>query len=145
MFDATPEFHDDTTKIIYLNNRGESIPCVIDDVDYQWASRWRWQAHWSKQKSKVYARRNVLIKKRTVGIYLHKEICLRTHGLPPTEKHIIGDHKDGKTLNCRRDNLRWATPSQNRLNLHGFYAKQLKLALDLDDIDMLLFGKEKFK
>lgn len=144
MFDIN-DFDVINYKKIYLNDRGELIPCIIDKEDYDFASQWRWQAHWSKQKKKAYARRATRINGKPISVYLHKEICYRAHGLPPSDRHIIGDHMDGNSLNNCRDNLRWATPSQNASNLHGFYAQQLRMAFIMKEPDRILFGKDRFK
>lgn len=116
------------SKISYLPLwlTGE-IFVVIDEEDFAWASQWRWQAKPSKNGKKIYACRCSSYQGRALSIYLHKQICLRAYGPPPSPSHIISDHKDGNTLNIQRRNLRWATPSQNRQNYNGIYALQLRL------------------
>lgn len=99
---------------IYANDHA-SVWAVVDEEDYLWAIRWRWGKKFNSDKKKIYLYRH----SRKVSIYLHKEICHRAHGDPPTEKHIIGDHRNGDSLDCQRHNLRWATLSQNRRNTHG--------------------------
>ncbi len=42
---------------------------------------------------------------------------------------MMGDHGDGNSLNCQRDNLEWATPSQNRRT-----ARQYALPLPINDL-----------
>ncbi len=66
---------------------------------------------------------------RHVSIWLHREICLRAHGLPPSRHHLIADHLDGESLNDRRANLRWATLSTNNRNLNGLAYQRLRLAV----------------
>lgn len=58
-------------------------------------------------------------------IYIHVEIMRRTTILPPAPGFKIVDHRDGDELNCRRANLRWATPRMNRMNLFGAYPEDL--------------------
>jgi hypothetical protein len=107
--------------------------CIVDREDYQWALQWMWRPKWDKHGRKAYAVRSMDVGagraagRRQVTIYLHKEICLRANGPPPTPRHTIGDHKDGNSLNCRRGNMRWATPSENRLNIDGWYTRQLRM------------------
>lgn len=50
-------------------------------------------------------------------VFLHQEIMQRMGALPPTPKHVIIDHKDRNTWNCRRENLHWLTRSGNALNV----------------------------
>jgi hypothetical protein len=119
-------------KLAELHN----VFMVLDDEHFYWAMQWKWHAVMSKQnawgtrKVKWYARRKVTIGGRggrNTNLWLHKEICLREHGLPPTSRHIIADHLSGDTVDCRGRNLDWATPSENRQNYNGFFAQQLRL------------------
>lgn len=60
-------------------------------------------------------------------IWMHKLICHRAYGPPPTPLHTIGDHLDGDTLDNRRHMLRWATPSMNAANKFGWHYRQPEL------------------
>jgi hypothetical protein len=90
------------------------VYAVVSDEDYQWALRWKWQITWDRHKRKAYATRSTHSGGRRIKLYLHKEILARKDILPPTSKHTMGDHGDGCSLNCQRDNLTWATPGMNR-------------------------------
>ncbi len=54
---------------------------------------------------------------------LHTVIMLRTSIAPPSPDHLIPDHIDGNERDCRRQNLRWATPAMNAANLFGKSAR----------------------
>lgn len=61
-------------------------------------------------------------------IWLHLEILRRWRG-PMPEPGMIGDHQNGCRLDCRLQNLRWATKLQNARNVHGIYHRQLELKI----------------
>lgn len=112
--DPTPLRHQHR---IYGDNR-ESVFALIDEEDYHWAVQWSWGPKLSRGGSKIYLYRH----SRGVSYYLHKEIMKRNEPEPPSPEHTIADHRNGQSLDCRRANLRWATPSQNSLNINGRYA-----------------------
>lgn len=91
------------------------IYATVSFEDYAWALTWNWQITWDRHKRKAYATRSTKTHGgRRVKYYLHKEVLKRSMKLPPSPKHSMGDHQDGNSLHCERDNLEWATPSQNR-------------------------------
>lgn len=134
-----PKITDDV-RPIYLGRAAE-IYCVVDIEDYDWAMQWRWKAVKSKGvKEKWYAYRNTRVDGRNVSFYLHKEICFRTHGMPPTDKHVIADHRSGDSLFNRRLNLEWETRSGNRINLDGLFARQLRMTLNDGNTERMRFS-----
>lgn len=117
---------------IYLDNKGE-IFCVVDADDYEWLSKYRWAAIRSRSRWKVYAARSTRLSGREgpqTRIYMHKEILERAGIKPPTPAHVIGDHKDGDSLNNRKRNLEWETRSGNARNLYGRKTKQPTMTTD---------------
>lgn len=137
---------------IYLDDTGELF-AIVDEIDYAWAVQWKWRVKFSKDRSngrplKAYATRSGRIGGRggrNVSLFLHKQILQRTGEMPPTSAHIIGDHKDGNSLNCRRGNLRWATPQQNRENFNGYHAKQIRMAIMTDCFERLVAPERKYR
>lgn len=119
-----------------------SIYCVVSRHRYPFFSQWKWRWIASKgKKRKLYARRSFRVGGRggrNTNFYIHKEVCLLVNGLPPTPEHTVGDHKDGDSLNCRDNNLHWATPIENRRNRAGVYAQQMRLALLTGDTSRVL-------
>lgn len=90
------------------------IYATVSYEDYAWALQWRWQITWDRHKRKAYATRSTWENGRRKKLYLHKEVLKRSMKLPPSPAHTMGDHGDGNSLHCERNNLEWATPSQNR-------------------------------
>ena len=113
---------------LYLDDHAETF-VLLDEVDYWWAVRWRWhinKPHRSRPGKKRYACRSPGGGGRyKPKLYLHVQIMKRTGILPPTPEHTIADHRDGNEFNCVRENLRWATPSQNNYNRFGARADSL--------------------
>lgn len=55
---------------------------------------------------------------------VHRLVCIAFRGKPPSAGHQVA-HNDGNKSNNARDNLRWATPSENQADRirHGTSAK----------------------
>lgn len=112
----------EATRRIWLDDRGGRC-AIVDREDYDHFARWLWSAKPSRGLRKFYAFRS---QRPTLGglarsssVYLHVEVLRRSGAVPPSFSHTIADHRNGDSLDCQRKNLRWATPSQNRRNLHG--------------------------
>lgn len=78
---------------------------IIDDADCELVSRYSWQAQWSPTTKSFYARGRVG-KKHTL---MHRLILKADAGQQV-------DHRNGNSLDNRRDNLRKATNAQNVRN-----------------------------
>lgn len=106
---------------------------VVDEEDYFFLSRWLWCAK-RDRCGKIYMRRAIGhnrngVRLRTHTLYLHQAVMERKGTLPLSKKHTIIDHRDGDSLNCRRENLRWVTSREN--NIHRYVtARQLNFLQD---------------
>ena len=114
---------------VYGDER-EGCWAVVDEEDYQWAVQWRWNPK-REPGGALYLRRSIGGGRTKWGrqpvytLYLHVEIMKLAGTLPPSDKHVLVDHRDGDSLNCRRRNLQWVTYQQNRLNRYGNRALSL--------------------
>lgn len=81
---------------------------IVDDSDYEFLSRWKWNALTGKS-GKFYAVRTERIGKRRCCVLMHRVIAGAVD-----EEEV--DHRDRCTLNNQRSNLRICTRSQNVQN-----------------------------
>jgi hypothetical protein len=100
-------------RLIYLDNRAH-LSAIVDADDYDYFSQWLWREKPDKHRHKWYAYRSTTVAGCDASIFLHKEI-LRRKEAQPDPRYKIADHVNGDSLDCRKANLRWATPSQNRI------------------------------
>jgi hypothetical protein len=80
---------------------------IVDDADAEWVNQHTWYL-----SCKGYAVRNKPGRRNHGAIFLHREVL----GLTETSG-FQGDHINRVRLDCRRQNLRVATPSQNSRNV----------------------------
>lgn len=114
--------HDWDHKI--FGKRDGTVWAIVDPEDFEWANKWSW-GYASGPSGKVYIMRrtgNALqrsggfitrIPHRQKSLYLHRELCRRVHGEPPTPEHKVAGHLNGNSLDCTRKNLKWQTYSEN--------------------------------
>ena len=108
---------------IYGRDDGETF-AIVDEEDYFFLSRHLWNPKRSPC-GKLYLRRAISTyhpeggRRGSETVYLHNEVIVRKGDVPPSERHTIVDHWDGNSLNCRRENLRWATKLENNRNRFG--------------------------
>lgn len=95
---------------------------IVDDEDYEWISKWNWQADKLTRKKRppaYYARTHPT---NSPKLHMHRMILERM-GFTNISQ---GDHRDGNSLNNRRENLRPASNAQNNANkvkLPGFSSR----------------------
>jgi hypothetical protein len=81
---------------------------LVDVADYYWLNSYKWIVYGNKNN--LYAVRNNLIAPyETRPVYMHRVIMN-----PPFGLYV--DHRNTDSLDNRRSNLRFATPSQNMQN-----------------------------
>jgi len=87
---------------------GEGRYTIVDAEDYYRYGKMKW--HIGGHGTKFYAVRTVIVANEEIEtVRLHREIMKAPEGL-------LVDHRNGDSLDNRRDNLRLATHSQNTCN-----------------------------
>lgn len=84
----------------------------IDDEDFAYMSQWSWYAVKDPDMKRPEAQycANAYDGFRKKRLYAHRLL------LGVTDPKVFVDHKDGNTLNNRRDNLRVCTNAENQYN-----------------------------
>lgn len=106
---------------IILGAKGQ-YETEVSEEDYEFLVQWRWNFKKNSERrgGAVYARRTLA---GGAVIYMASFILeVRMGLLRPSPKHE-GDHRDRKSLNNQRYNLKWSTKSEqskNRLMSHYF-------------------------
>lgn len=92
---------------------------LVDDDVFEWASKFKWFAHW--RGSAFYAARTEYSPNggKCKTISLHREILSAAVG-------TLVDHKDRDTMNCRRENLRFADRAGSARNRSPFKGRKFK-------------------
>lgn len=84
---------------------------VIDNVEYEWLSQWKWQAR-KEGRTWYAARTEKLPNSRRCSIRMHREIMGLKHG-----DGLECDHVNGDGLDNQRANLRIVSHKENQRNL----------------------------
>lgn len=77
---------------------------LVDDADYDWLSKFTWYENYKSKASYAVT---------SVG---GKLIPMHQMLMPNPPTGLTPDHKDRDGLNNQRENLRWATDSQQNIN-----------------------------
>lgn len=92
--------------------KGRGLFALVNDADFKFLNQWSWFLGESG-----YPTRQTSIGKKILIFRMHS--ILR----PPVKGFVI-DHADGNKLNNQKENLRYATPSQNSTNSKPPYDKK---------------------
>lgn len=98
-------------KEIKLNG-GETV--LVDDEDFPYLNQFHWRIYplpLSKKLNYGYPGTNVMVGTRQRTLLLHRLVMGCRFG----DGKMV-DHKDGNTLDARKQNLRFCTPNQNSSN-----------------------------
>lgn len=96
-------------KIIPLT---KGYKAIVDDEDYEKVSQYKWYANIKNDYSTPYAYRKQWIseKKKYISIAMHRFVFGLVTG------YLDVDHRNGNTLDNRKENLRVATHQDNMRN-----------------------------
>src|SRR5688500_18808863 len=94
-------------KVISYKNPGKFA--LVDNEDYNSLSKYKWYLSSSRDKIHYYAYRGCRTYKKTRTIFMHREIMKAPKGTKI-------DHKNRNNLDNRKNNLRFATQTENMCN-----------------------------
>lgn len=84
---------------------------IVDEADFEWLNQWNW--YLSETKNTCYAFRSFKMAGKWTTVTMHRFILGLKKG-----NSLESDHKNGKGLDNRRENLRICTHSENMQNRH---------------------------
>ncbi|MEM7182158.1 MAG: hypothetical protein AAF518_14685 [Spirochaetota bacterium] len=76
---------------------------IVDDDDFEWLNQYRWYINENAERTKLYAMRSKL--KEEGDEYVGNKIYMHRFILGITKKKVVIKHKNGNTLDNRKDNL----------------------------------------
>jgi hypothetical protein len=86
----------------------QGLNAIVDVEDFDWLSKWNWHA--DKKRHTFYAARTVAHGESRTTVQMHRLILGES-----SRKEC--DHKNRNGLDNRRNNLRKASPTNNRCNM----------------------------
>ena len=87
---------------------------IIDDEDYQRLSQWTWKPHKGRSDN-IYAIRSTTYRGKSIKRALHHDVLNLPLPNPVTRGQVV-DHINRHPLDCRKENLRLCSVSQNLHN-----------------------------
>jgi hypothetical protein len=119
MLESEPFDYRTPARKIFLNTDC-TIWCIVSEIDYDWLTKYNWNWGQTGQRRSwrrpLYAKRNYGAARNT--FWMHREIMKIAEPLPQWRiDNLQSDHINGQSLDNRRENLRWATRSENRKNM----------------------------
>lgn len=89
----------------------QGFVALVDDVDFDWVSQYKWRALVDRRRNKVYAvRKTHGPHSNRKSLYMHREI------VGVTDPLVKVDHRNGHSLDNRRANLRKCVNGENVAN-----------------------------
>lgn len=131
-------------KEVVVGAQGQ-FTAIVSDADWLFLRNWSWTFARSHPGGRelIYARRAVVVLEQLEGVawpvkkrfdlFLHHVVLARIGFAAPPVKGWTADHINHNTLDNRRENLRWASPSfqakRQRSRAHGDYVQQALAAM----------------
>lgn len=126
---ASPSILSATQRRHISLGKSDAFFALVDAIDYDALHQLAWHMSFSRN---WYAKRAVILgtlrgKRIRQHFYMHRDVLLRAKAQPlkldvsGQPMKLVSDHQNGRSLDCRRENLRWLTVSENRYNIHRFH------------------------